>query len=135
MHPCYHIPELVVKGILNTLPFGKLHNKVSRTGKERKAQICPIYYCQPYSAWEKGSIERHRYRPLRLPAQIHRLLQASPRALKQTCHLFPQKESPNLCVFSKSSQTLRANPLISHCFTSAQLHFGRFIHNFKEPYG
>lgn len=101
MHPCYHIPELVVKGILNTLPFGKLHNKVSRTGKERKAPICPIYDCQPYSAWEKGSIERHRYRPLRLPAQIHRRLQASPRALKQTCHLFPQKESPNLCIFSQ----------------------------------
>ena len=36
MHPCYHIPELVVKGILNTLPFGKLHNRVVKgwQGKE-----------------------------------------------------------------------------------------------------
>ena len=87
MHPCYHIPELVVKGILNTLPFGKLHNKVSRTGKEWKAPICPIYYCHPYSAWEKGSIERHnRLLCLYCPKSTN-FSKLSPRTLKQTHRL------------------------------------------------
>ena len=48
----------------------------------------PIYYCHPYSAWEKGSIERHRYRLLRLyhpkPTDFSKL---SPRVLKQTHRL------------------------------------------------
>ena len=48
----------------------------------------PIYYCHPYSAWEKGSIERHRYRLLRTyrpkPTDFSKL---SPRVLKQTHRL------------------------------------------------
>ena len=48
----------------------------------------PIYYCHPYSAWEKGSIERHRYRLLRLycPKSTN-FSKLSPRALKQTHRL------------------------------------------------
>ena len=47
-----------------------------------------LYYCHPYSAWEKGSIERHRYRLLRLycPKSTD-FSKLSPRALKQTHRL------------------------------------------------
>ncbi len=47
----------------------------------------PIYYCHPYSAWEKGSIERHN-RLLRLycPKSTN-FSKLSPRALKQTHRL------------------------------------------------
>ena len=76
----------------------------------------PIYYCHPYSAWEKGSIERHN-RLLRLycPKSTN-FSKLSPRTLKQTHRLivhYPHspKRPPNSCVCSKSSQTHCANLL------------------------
>ena len=46
----------------------------------------PIYYCHPYCAWEKGSVERHNrllrtYNPK--PTDFSKL---SPHALRQTRH-------------------------------------------------
>lgn len=47
----------------------------------------PIYYCHPYSAWEKGSIERHnRLLCLYCPKSTN-FSKLSPRTLKQTHRL------------------------------------------------
>ena len=60
----------------------------------------PIYYCHPYSAWEKGSIERHRYRLLRTyHPKTTDFSKVSRREFKRTHHLIvhyprtPQKVS------------------------------------------
>ena len=79
MHPCYHIPELVVKGILNTLPFGKLHNRVVKGWQGKEGPDMPHLRLPTLQCLGE---RLHRTPPVPpstpLLPQIHRLLQVKP---------------------------------------------------------
>ncbi|MGN0857461.1 MAG: IS30 family transposase, partial [Candidatus Spyradenecus sp.] len=56
----------------------------------------PIYYCHPYSAWEKGSIERHNRLLRTYYPKSTDFAKLTPRALKQIQNLlihYPRKAS------------------------------------------
>ena len=49
--------------------------------------LVPIYYCHPYCAWEKGSVERHNRLLRTYHPKSTDFSKLSPHTLRQTRHL------------------------------------------------